>query len=64
MRMRIIFVIMNFYDAILLPSKNCPLNILIRLIEFLLKQQLLVFKTCTAHNIRHYEFIWCHLVAL
>ena len=32
--MRKISAIMNFYGAILLPSKNCPINILVRLIEF------------------------------
>ena len=45
LRMRVISAILIFYGAILLPFKNCPMNI-IRLIEFELKQKLQAFKSC------------------
>ena len=34
LRMREISAILNFYGAILLPSKNCPMIVLISLAEF------------------------------
>ena len=40
MRMRAISDILIFLGAILLPFKNCPMNIIIRLTEFELKQNL------------------------
>ena len=34
LRMLIIYTIINFYWSILLPFKNCPMNVLINLVEF------------------------------
>ena len=40
LRMRIISAIMNFYLSHAIPVKNCPMNVLISLVEFYLKQKL------------------------
>ena len=57
--MRVISANFNFfYGAILLPFKNCPINIRISLAEFELDRRYKHLKVAHAHNLCHFEFFY------
>ena len=48
-----------------LPFKYCPMNVIINLVEFQLKQKLKVStRSLRVRVIRHYAFYLCHVIAL